>query len=249
VFSPYTGAPFGNALHAALEHADFASWRDWRTDHAPPEQDAVLRRALGENGFAGDEDMASGVRLLASLVRDTLNVRLPEGVRLADVPIRDRRNEIEFHFALRPVTVEHFVECLHRHDLLGLRDGFGLRERLEGLMTGRIDLVYRHDERTYLLDYKSNRLADYSQAGLAREVRESEYDLQYVIYTLALHRWLRFRNGNYDYDRDFGGVRYLFCRGLDPSRSDSPGVFATRLSREFVDELDALLAPARTEAA
>jgi hypothetical protein len=44
-------------------------------------------------------------------------------------------------------------------------------------------------------------------------------------------------------------VRYLFCRGLDPLRADSPGVFATRLAREFVDELDALLAPSRAEAA
>jgi exodeoxyribonuclease V beta subunit len=247
--SPYVGAPFGNALHAALENADFTSWRDWRDERAPEGQESVLRRALSENGFTGEEAMASGARLLGSLVRDTLNVRLPEGVRLADVPPAERRNEIEFHFALRSVAVDRLLELLHRHGILEERGAFGTRERLEGLMTGRIDLVYRHDRRTYLLDYKSNRLADYSPAGLARAVRDSEYDLQYVIYTLALHRWLRFRNTGYDYDAHFGGVRYLFCRGLDPLRADSPGVFATRLAREFVDELDALLAPSRAEAA
>jgi len=247
--SPYVGAPFGNALHAALENADFASWRDWRDERAPEGQETVLRRALSENGFTGEEAMASGARLLGSLVRDTLNVRLPEGVCLADVPIAERRNEIEFHFALRSVAVDRLLELLHRHGILEARGGFGTRERLEGLMTGRIDLVYRHDRRTYLLDYKSNRLPDYSPAGLARAVQDSEYDLQYVIYTLALHRWLRFRNADYDYDEHFGGVRYVFCRGLDPARADSPGVFATRLAREFVDELDALLAPAREEAA
>jgi exodeoxyribonuclease V beta subunit len=80
-------------------------------------------------------------------------------------------------------------------------------------------------------------------------VLDSEYDLQYLIYTLALHRWLRFRRADYDYDAHFGGVRYLFCRGLDPSRADSPGVFVARPSRAFIDELDALLAPPRQEAA
>jgi exodeoxyribonuclease V beta subunit len=129
------------------------------------------------------------------------------------------------------------------------REGFGSRERIEGLVTGRIDLVYQHAGRVYLLDYKSNRLADYSADGVARAMRESEYDLQYVLYALALHRWLCFRRSDYDYDAHFGGVRYLFCRGLDPSLADSPGVFAARPTREFIEALDALLAPPRAEAA
>ena len=62
----------------------------------------------------------------------------------------DRRAEIEFHFALSPVSVERLIELLHRHDVLRDRDGFGTRERLEGLMTGRIDLVYLHADRIYL---------------------------------------------------------------------------------------------------
>ena len=248
VISPYIGARFGNALHDALETIDFARWRDWRGDAAPAGEEEALRRALGANGYV-DDDIVGGIRPLAALVRDTVNVRLPEGARLADIPIADRRAEIEFHFALRPVFVDRLIDLLHRHGVLRDRDGFGTRERLEGLMTGRIDLVYRHDGKIYLLDYKSNRLGDYSQAGLARAIEDSEYDLQYLIYTLALHRWLRFRRADYDYDAHFGGVRYVFCRGLDPARADSPGVFVARPSREFIDELDALLAPPRKEAA
>jgi exodeoxyribonuclease V beta subunit len=69
----------------------------------------------------------------------------------------------------------------------------------------------------------------------------SEYDLQALIYTLALHRWLRFRLGDsYDYARDFGGIRYVFCRGLDASREDSPGIHAQRFAPELVHALDAL---------
>src|SRR3546814_19797482 len=71
----------------------------------------------------------------------------------------------------------------------------------------------------------------------------SEYDLQALIYTLALHRWLRFRLGDaYDYARDFGGVRYVFCRGLDATREDEQGVQAWRFDPGLVDALDALFA-------
>jgi len=245
--SPYVGARFGNALHAALENIDFARWRDWQGDAPPRGEEDALRHALGANGYV-DDGIAGGLAPLTALVGDTVNARLPEGVRLADIAPRDRRAEIEFHFALHPVSVQQIVGLLHRHDLLRDRDGFGTRERLEGLMTGRIDLVYLHADRAYIVDYKSNRLADYSADGLARAVRESEYDLQYLIYTLALHRWLRFRRADYDYDAHFGGVRYLFCRGLDRSR-DGAGVFVARPARELIEALDALLAPARRDAA
>ena len=248
VISPYIGARFGNALHGALETIDLARWRDWRGDAPPPGEEEALHHALGANGYV-DEDISGGIRPLAALVRDTVNVRLPEGVRLADIALTDRRAELEFHFALKPVLVDRLIGFLHRHELLRDREGFGSRERIEGLVTGRIDLVYQHAGRVYLLDYKSNRLADYSADGVARAMRESEYDLQYVLYALALHRWLRFRRSDYDYDAHFGGVRYLFCRGLDPSLADSPGVFAARPTREFIEALDALLAPPRAEAA
>ncbi|HEX5123782.1 MAG TPA: 3'-5' exonuclease, partial [Rhodanobacteraceae bacterium] len=248
VASPYVGARFGNALHAALETIDFARWRGWQGDAPPPDQDEALRRALGANGYV-DDGIAGGLAPLTTLVSDTVNARLPEGICLAEIAPRDRRAEIEFHFSLQPVSVARLVELLHRHGVLRDRDGFGTRERIEGLMTGRIDLVYMHADRAYIVDYKSNRLADYSPEGLARAVRESEYDLQYLIYTLALHRWLAFRRADYDYDTHFGGVRYLFCRGLDPASDDARGVFVARPSRELIEALDALLAPPQREAA
>jgi len=109
-------------------------------------------------------------------------------------------------------------------------------------MTGKVDLVYVHDGRFQVLDYKSNRLADYGDIALANAMRESEYDLQYLIYSLALHRWLRFRLGAvYDYEKHFGGVRYLFCRGLDARHDPSPGIFATKPPRELIEALDTLL--------
>lgn len=244
VFDPrFSGSRFGNVLHDALEKTDFAAWADWRTGQAAPEgQDDVLRAALGREGYA-DDTLDDGIALLASLVGRTLTAPLPEGGALHAVPVQDRRAEIEFHFAMRPTTVSALIDLLHTHGVARERRGFGLRRRLEGLMTGKIDLTYTQDARWYVLDYKSNRLPGYDAAQLAAAMMHSEYDLQALIYTVALHRWLRFRLGDgYDYTRDFGGIRYLFCRGLDPDSPASPGVFAHRFAPALVQALDALFA-------
>ena len=240
--SRFTGMRFGNALHLALEGVDFARWHDWRERAPPLGEEAALLAALRREGYA-DADLADGTRLLCELIAGTLNVRLPEGAQLSALAADARRAELEFHFSMGSVPVDALLTLLHEHGLLLARQGFGLRRRIEGLMTGKIDLVYVHAGRFHVLDYKSNRLADYADAALASAMRESEYDLQYLIYSLAVHRWLRFRLGAaYDYDTHFGGVRYLFCRGLDAALEKSPGVFASKPSRELIDALDALLA-------
>lgn len=252
VFDPrFAGTRFGVVLHDVLEHTDFARWSAWTPGApAPGSDDArLIADRLRAGGYPA-EDIEDGINVLTPLIGHTLTVALPEGVRLADVPADRRRPEIEFQFALAPTRVDALLALLHRHGLLTARQGFGARRRLEGLMTGLIDLTYVHDGRWYVLDYKSNRLPDYGSAQLDDAMAHSEYDLQALIYTLALHRWLRFRLGDaYDYARDFGGVRYVFCRGLDASREDAKGVQAWRFMPELVDELDALFAGQVAEAA
>ena len=244
----FSGSRFGNVLHTALEHVDFAAWREWRDGAPPPPgQDAPLRAALRGEGYA-DADIDDGVAQLTALVGHTLTVALPEGVRLCDVPLDARRAEMEFHFAMQPTAVDAVLATLHAHGVLRDRHAFGARRTLEGLMTGKIDLVYSNAGRYYLLDYKSNRLPGYDDASLARSMDDSEYTLQSLIYTLALHRWLRFRLGaGYDYARDFGGVRYLFCRGLDAATALGTGVYAQQPPLALVEALDALFAARKVE--
>jgi exodeoxyribonuclease V beta subunit len=258
----FAGARFGNALHDALEHAEMAHWRGpaealaddgpaWTPGHPlalAPEAQARLAQALRKEGYAAAADLAQGVPLLARLVHATLHARMPEGARLIALPEADKRHEMEFHLHLQPLRTDALLALLQAHGLVRGRAAFGARQRIEGLMTGRIDLLYRHQGRYFVLDYKSNRLPDYGPAALDAAVRHSEYDLQYALYTLALHRTLRFRlGGAYDYDRHVGGVRYLFCRGLAPDGDapdapDAPwrGVHADRLPRALVEGLDAL---------
>ncbi|MGQ4660820.1 UvrD-helicase domain-containing protein [Lysobacter sp. F6437] len=241
-FDPrFSGSRFGNVLHDALEHVAFDAWRDWHHgDASPPGQHAPLHAALRAGGYP-DADLDDGAALLAGLVGHTLTTALPEGGRLCDLAGDARRAEMEFHFALAPTRVDALIALLHGFDVLRGRHAFGVRQRLEGLMTGKIDLTYTVGGRWYVLDYKSNRLPAYDPASLDSAMAHSEYDLQALLYTLALHRWLRFRlGGDYDYARDFGGVRYVFSRGLAPDGRE--GVHAHRPGPELVHALDALFA-------
>ena len=110
------------------------------------------------------------------------------------------------------------------------------------MMTGSMDLVFRHQGRYYIADYKSNHLgdqaADYTEEAMQESVRQHQYQVQYHIYTLALHRHLRARLSGYDYERDFGGVYYLFVRGMSPE--GAWGVFCDRPDRVRIQELDEL---------
>ena len=247
VFDPrFAGSRFGNVLHAALENVDFGVWCDWRPGgHAPEGQGEIIAKAMRADGYI-DEEIDDGVALLTELIGQTLTVALPEGGALHSLDEGERRAEIEFHFAMQPTTVPALLRVLHAHGVVRSRNGFGLRRQLEGLMTGKIDLTYVRDGRWYVLDYKSNRLPDYASAQLDAAMRHSEYDLQALIYTVALHRWLRFRIGaGYDYARDFGGIRYLFCRGLDATRPQSPGLYAHNFTPELVHAVDELFAGGR----
>ena len=241
----FGGTRFGNALHQALEHVDFARWRDCDSEQVPDGELAVLHNALLDQDYA-EADLEDGARELAALIARTLNAPLgardASDVRLCDVPPAARIAELEFHFTLADADTGALLALLQSHGIVRERSGFGA-SRLNGLMTGKIDLTCCIDRRLYVLDYKSNRLPDYAPDTLRQAMRASEYDLQALLYVVALHRWLRLRRGAaYDYARDIGGVRYLFCRGLDSARPGE-GIVAMAFDRELVEGMDTLFAP------
>lgn len=244
----FAGSRFGNVLHHALEHVDFAAWRDHTGSVPPAGQREFLINALNSQGYA-EKLHDAGVRELVPLIANTVNAELPEHLRLCDLPNASRLVELEFHLALRGATTRQFLDLLHQHGMALARSDFGVWTQLSGLLNGKIDLTYRHQGRVYVMDYKSNDLPAYDQAALAHTMASSEYDLQALLYTLAVHRWMQLRLGHrYDYDRDFGGVRYVFCRGLD--RSDpAQGIFAPYFPRELIEAVDSLLVSPAEQAA
>ena len=158
----------------------------------------------------------------------------------------DRRDELAFYYPLASLAPDALNGLLARRGPLELA-GEGLHfSPLRGMMKGFIDLTFRRDGRYYLADYKSNHLGerfeDYAQAHLADAMREHRYDLQYLIYCVALHRHLRTRLPDYDYARDFGGVFYLFLRGMRPDAGPRLGVYRDRPEPGLIEALDALFA-------
>lgn len=115
--------------------------------------------------------------------------------------------------------------------------------QLEGFVRGFVDCIVQMEGKFYLLDYKSNFLGylpqNYSRENLEKEMGKQRYDLQYLLYTLALHRYLISRLGErYDYERDFGGVAYLFLRAMNGEPGS--GIYFDKPSRELIEEMDKL---------
>jgi exodeoxyribonuclease V beta subunit len=232
VFRFPRGARAGHCLHDLFEHLDF------RTAEGP-----VLRQAA-ESALARHGIEAHWTETLMELATRVLDTPLgPDGLRLRGIGPEDRRNELEFHFALGGFDPSALNRVLAAHGVpagdLGSRPA---PARLQGLMKGFVDLVVRRDGRYYILDYKSNHLGDslddYGAEGIARAMAQHGYHLQYLIYTVALHRYLRTRLTGYDPERHLGGVRYLFLRGMRPEEGDRRGVFQTRPGLGLILELE-----------
>lgn len=240
----FSGVNFGNALHQVLENVEVEVWRDHGDAALPPEsQWPIVEQALLRHGYQ-QEEVVPGSAHLAPLVFNTLHAMLPEGLRLCDLPDHARLNEMEFHFSLRACDSQALLALLKKHNILAARNEFPFLRRLNGLMTGKIDLIYSHANRFYICDYKSNRLPAYDAEQCRQAMRESEYDFQALIYTLALHRWCKFRlQAVYDYEKHIGGIRYLFCRGLKADIASDEGMVAMRFDRELIEALENLLHP------
>jgi exodeoxyribonuclease V beta subunit len=229
------GARFGSAVHAALERADFAAWRD--AHGVPDAQRGLLVRSLRGQGLpeAGTISLDRAVMQVGECMRGALNVPLACGARLCEVDASRRRAEMEFHLRLAPARVEALFALLHRNGYQRGRTGFGVAH-LHGMLTGVMDLVFEHDGRFHLIDYKTNLLPGYDAGALRDAVAAHDYDLQYLLYVLALHRWLRGLLPGYAYETHVGDVYYLFVRDLAEGR----GVHRDRPPCALIEAMDAL---------
>jgi exodeoxyribonuclease V beta subunit len=193
--------------------------------------------ALGpDGGGRGDGGPADGARPAAAPAR---SVR-PRELRQVQV-------ELEFWLPAVQADVQR-IDALVTQQTLGgaARVPLGV-QRLNGLLKGYVDLVFEYAGRYYVADHKSNRLGEgddaYTPAAMRRAVLGHRYELQYVLYLLALHRLLRARLGAaYDYDRHVGGAVYLFLRG---HAAPGGGLHLERPPRQLIEALDALFAGSR----
>ncbi len=237
VFQLPAGAHVGHLLHEILEKLDF-------TDMRPETLEAAVRQRLSQQGpLQPREPKQDWSGVICTLINRVLDTPLDaeSGLRLRELTPTDRLNELEFHFPLQALTPARLLDLLaDEPDYADSARGLNF-EPLAGLMRGFIDLIIRHQGRYYVLDYKSNLLggshADYGRNGMQHAIRGHRYDLQYLIYTLALHRLLQQRLPDYDYERHIGGIYYLFLRGMRPEDPGGTGVWFDRPAQRLIEAM------------
>ena len=235
LLTPHTfprGAGPGTFLHSLFEGIDFTQ----------PLNDTWIAEQLDAPGF-GEEWQPILKEWLRTILQAPLN---ENGVSLSQLTPKEKQVELEFY-----LPIESDLQAVQLDTLVREYDPLSAGcpplnfKQVRGMLKGFIDLVFRWQGRYYLLDYKSNWLGEdssaYTQEAMAAAMQSHRYDLQYQLYTLALHRYLRHRIADYDYQTHFGGVIYLFLRGVE-SNGLSQGIFATRPDEQLIAKMDALFA-------
>ncbi|PZX90205.1 exodeoxyribonuclease V subunit beta [Klebsiella pneumoniae] len=226
------GAAPGTFLHSLFEELDFTQ----------PVPEGWMAEKLQLSGFD-----AQWAPVLTDWLGGVLKTRLPgPDIALNQLAARDKQMEMAFYLPIAQLlTAERLDALIRQYDPLSADTPPLDFRQVRGMLKGFIDLVFRHEGRYYLLDYKSNWLGEdreaYTRPAMEQAMRAHRYDLQYQLYSLALHRYLRHRLADYDYDRHFGGVIYLFLRGMD-GQEGGQGIFTTRPVRPLIDGLDQLFA-------
>lgn len=231
------GASPGTFLHSLFEALDFTQ----------PVDPLWVQEQLALGGYD-----AHWAPVLTPWLEAILHAPLNEtGVSLSALSAHEKQVEMEFYLPIsQPLIASQLDALIRQYDPLSAGCPPLDFMQVRGMLKGFIDLVFRHQGRYYLLDYKSNWLGEdstaYTQQAMAAAMQAHRYDLQYQLYTLALHRYLRHRIADYDYERHFGGVIYLFLRGVD-SEQPQQGIYATRPDAELVALMDEMFAGATLE--
>jgi exodeoxyribonuclease V beta subunit len=236
------GARAGLFFHDLLEHWD-------HTGGPPDRQEALIRSKLQVHGFDARWHPAVD-RFLHQLSAKRLSGS-GSAFCLSEVKMAQRINEMEFYFPLMQFSAEQIKECFKKYGDAQWRDAVGPRlERIRfapqhGFMRGFADTVFQFGEQYFLLDWKSNHLghkaANYDPPALDKCMLEEDYFLQYHLYTIALNRLLAQKIPGYHYERHFGGVFYIFLRGITADPADNSGLYFAKPDALLISALDDLM--------
>ncbi|MCX8109650.1 MAG: hypothetical protein N3D15_00155, partial [Syntrophorhabdaceae bacterium] len=242
IFSFPSGTKAGSCLHDILEHVDF-SFKDHN------ETKALVNEKLIHYGFEGNWS-----EIVFNKIKDVLNVPLKahdEAFTLSMIDKDHRLHELEFYLPLNLMEPKRLGDIFRRYlDLPGdinLEDliinlGFS---PVEGMIRGFMDMVFEYRDRFYIVDWKSNllgdKIEDYTTEKIKKVMANEYYFLQYHLYTVALNSLLAFRYKDYTYEKGFGGVFYLFIRGIWPDKKEDYGIFFDMPKKGLIEELTAYL--------
>ncbi|ORM38513.1 exodeoxyribonuclease V subunit beta [Francisella endosymbiont of Ornithodoros moubata] len=247
-FTASKGADIGNILHNVLEHTDFSSGQI---------DDTLLQEQIARYKVVAAEDFSDLKAWLEECLEALINyIEIEDDTKtsfcLKDILNSKTLKEAEFYF---PVTNEklyktHIIKVLEKYrktvqaipsDLTTQSINFDLNNisntKIFGMLHGFIDLIFEHNGKYYVADYKSNylgdKLEDYNQQAIQEKNQSSLYDLQYLIYSVALDKYLQQNIQDYSYEKHFGGVYYFYLRGM----KDGFGVYKARPPLEIINIL------------
>jgi exodeoxyribonuclease V beta subunit len=230
---PLRGPRFGDAVHQVFELAQPGPiW---------PEQRQLLRHQLAAQAVTNlqlphDEAMER----VGRMIDRARQADLGDGLRLIDIASDQRIVEFEFQFPVQQVSLARLRRLCLAHGQGGVIPASLDAATLNGMLTGFADLILAWDGRYHVLDYKTNwlgaRLDDYRGDSLDAAMAEHHYPLQALIYTVALHRYLRQRMDGYTAERYLGESWYLFVRAL--GLAPGLGVWRQRWPAALIEALD-----------
>ncbi|MGM0546156.1 MAG: exodeoxyribonuclease V subunit beta [Bacteroidota bacterium] len=198
------------------------------------DRDKVITNQLQLNGIDGTWKNTVS-QMLDTVLDKTLHPNV-EGLTLSAVQSR-QIPEMEFYYYNEEIKTRELLSII-RNESISQGDNKG--RAAAGFLKGFIDLTFEYNGKYYLLDYKTNHLGDtissYSYKELDSKMKEAFYDLQYHIYTVALHRFLKQRITDYSYENHFGGAFYLFLRGIN--KEGREGIFFDRPHEKTIIRLN-----------
>ncbi len=233
------GAGLGSAFHEILEEVDFQ-------DLAGAEDviESKLQKFTPYKRGYNRRELPKLISQISGYLQDLLSTPLAENFcSLDQVAAGKRMIEPQFVLSESRYSLGQLSEVLMSAPPLGLPAGYinSLREleasAFEGMLTGFIDLIFEHDGKFHILDWKTNKLNNYSHFALCDAMADHHYYLQYHLYGLALDRFLQSRLGaSYDPEKHLGNVYYVFLRGITPGEPGS-GVFTDQISATRLAQL------------
>ncbi|MEI8033496.1 MAG: exodeoxyribonuclease V subunit beta [Chlorobiaceae bacterium] len=242
IFAFDRGARAGILMHSIFESLDFSSAGELEVKE-------IVEKLLERHGF--DESWQPA---LSSMVHEVLSTPLMltgTPCTLSGIKPSCKLVELEFFFPLKRLTAPALAALLIKYGLITeTTDLATLAASLDfhpvkGFLMGFMDMVFEHQGRFWLLDWKSNHLGnrpeDYNALAIRSSMEEHRYALQYLLYAVALDRYLSIRVPGYSYTTHFGGVLYIYLRGVRAASGEETGIFRDLPPEPLIRELAALL--------
>ncbi len=233
IFNLTKGAHTGNLFHSILEELDFQKPQTI----ADCVQQSFNRLRFGYPDYK---------RVVTETISRVVSVPLTKGLSLNQISSERRVPEMEFAYPTSADTLRKIQKAFEAHPSPGIPstwiETLSLKQTAvrASMLRGFIDLVFEHDQQLFILDWKTNHLGNqveaYRRDALESAMSQHDYYLQYCLYCVALKRYIETRSPDIDYYDSFGGVFYLFLRGI--SEEEESGIFFDRPSQKLLDALD-----------